>query len=179
MEVPSWRPELNLKSFKLTYLRIILWLLDACCPINNPEAFSVCIMIASLEWNLNINITFSLVYHGFLRRQSETFRRVYMSECRLLEFRCNVHISQWNRHHTLQVLAALFIVWPEKMDNESSRLHRQTHPWMKLVALRATESRGRTHALSNFDRRKSKHMNGFLCIHFRLGYKCCHIIIFY
>ena len=54
----------------------------------------------------------------------------------------------------------------------------QTHSWMKLAALRAN-SRVRTRKLSNFDRRKSKHLNGFLCIHFRLGYKCCHIINFY
>ena len=41
----------------------------------------------------------------------------------------------------------------------------QPHSWMKLAALRAN-SRERTRKLSNFDRRKSKHLNGFLCIHF-------------
>ena len=50
----------------------------------------------------------------------------------------------------------------------------------KLVALRAN-SRVRTHKLSNFDRRKSKHLNGFLLIYFHLGYmyKCCYIINYY
>ena len=54
----------------------------------------------------------------------------------------------------------------------------QTHSWMKLAALWAN-SRIHTRKLSNFDRRKSKHLNGFLWIHFRLGYKCCHIINYY
>ena len=40
----------------------------------------------------------------------------------------------------------------------------QTHSWRK-VALRAN-SWIRRRKLSNFDRRKSKHLNGFLCIHF-------------
>ena len=48
----------------------------------------------------------------------------------------------------------------------------------KLATLRAN-SRVRTRELSNFDRRKSKHLNVFLCIHFRLGYKCCHIVNYY
>ena len=38
---------------------------------------------------------------------------------------------------------------------------------MKLVALRVN-SRVHTCKLSNFDRRKSKHLNGFQCIHFGL-----------
>ena len=54
----------------------------------------------------------------------------------------------------------------------------QTHSWMNLVALRAN-SHVRTHKLSNFDRKKSKPLNGFLFIHFRLAYKCCHIINYY
>ena len=54
----------------------------------------------------------------------------------------------------------------------------QPHSWMKLAALRAN-SHVRTRKLSNFDRRKSKHLNGFLCIHFRLAYKCFHIIDYY
>ena len=47
----------------------------------------------------------------------------------------------------------------------------QPHSWMKMTALRANLD-VRTLKLSNFDRRKSKHLNGFLCFHFRLGYKC-------
>ena len=54
----------------------------------------------------------------------------------------------------------------------------QTHSWMKLAALWAN-SRIHTRKLSNFDRRKLKHLNGFLRIHFCLGYKCCHIINYY
>ena len=42
----------------------------------------------------------------------------------------------------------------------------QTHSWMKLAALRAN-SRERMRKLSNFDRSKPKHLNGFLCIHRR------------
>ena len=40
----------------------------------------------------------------------------------------------------------------------------QPYSWMKLAALRAN-SHVRTRKLSNFDRRKSKHFNCFLCIH--------------
>ena len=61
----------------------------------------------------------------------------------------------------------------------------QPHSWMKLVALRAN-SRVRTHKLSNSDRRKAKHLDGFLCIHFgrvlwRKGFlnECeCHLLEF-
>ena len=51
----------------------------------------------------------------------------------------------------------------------------QTYSWMKLAALRAN-SCVCTPKLSNFDRRKAKDLDGFLCIHFRLVYKCCHIM---
>ena len=37
--------------------------------------------------------------------------------------------------------------------------------WMKQAALRANSREG-TRKLSNFDKRKSKHLNGFLWIHF-------------
>ena len=40
-------------------------------------------------------------------------------------------------------------------------------------------ARVHTRKLPNFDRGKSKHLNGFLCIHFHLGYNCCHIINYY
>ena len=41
----------------------------------------------------------------------------------------------------------------------------QLHSWMKLAALRVISCIC-MHKLSNFDRKKSKHLNGFLCIHF-------------
>ena len=43
---------------------------------------------------------------------------------------------------------------------------------MKLAGLGA-KSRVGTRKLSNFDWRKSKHFTGSLCIHLRLGCKCC------
>ena len=46
---------------------------------------------------------------------------------------------------------------------------------MKLAALRAN-SRVCTRKLANSDRRKYFFLMVFPCFHFRLGYKCCHII---
>ena len=42
MELQSWKPE----ELQITVPTNNPALLDACCPVNSPEAFSACTMIA-------------------------------------------------------------------------------------------------------------------------------------
>ena len=89
---------------------------------------------------------------------------------RLREFRCSPHFAfSWPSGFDCIIygLAGENGEWVVKTP--------QPHSWMKLAALRANS---RTRKLSNFDRTKSKHLNGFLCIHFG-PFKCCHIINYY
>ena len=71
-KLPSWK----LEELQITVHTNNPALLDACCPVNNQQAFSVRTIIAwSSLWTWTN--TFSTVCHGFLHRQWEKICRVF------------------------------------------------------------------------------------------------------
>ena len=77
LELPSWKPEeIQITVHTTSNLAAALW--DACCPVNNPEAFSVRTIIVWSRFWTQAN-TFSTVCHAFLQRQFEKFCRVSLS----------------------------------------------------------------------------------------------------